>query len=55
MGRSLWVNISYIGDPTLITSPQPTLIVNLSSSGAILVEQSAGSDNAEIVWTGMYI
>ena len=55
MGRNTWINVSYTGDVGTITAPEPTLIVHLSSSGAIIIEQLTPQNDVDIVWTGMYI
>jgi len=55
MGQNAWINASYTGDIGTITAPEPTLIVNLSSSGQVIIDQMAGADDAQIVWTGIYI
>jgi hypothetical protein len=55
IGQNAWINVSYFGDPALLMNPEQTLIVNISSSGAILIEQVLGNDNATIVWTGIYV
>jgi hypothetical protein len=55
MGQNAWVTVTYTGDLGAITSPSPTLGVNLSSSGAILIKQLTAQNDVEVVWTGMYI
>jgi len=55
IGQNAWINVSYSGNPALLMNPNQTLIVNISSSGAILIEQVLGNDNATIVWTGIYV
>jgi len=54
MGNNVWISPSYIS-PATISSPQPSLVVAISSSGALLIQQSVPSDNATIMWTGFYI
>lgn len=54
LGTNLWISPSYIS-PATLGSPQPSLIVNISSSGALLIQQSTPSDNTTITWTGIYI
>jgi len=55
MGQNVWITATYTGDLGAITSPSPTLGVNLSSSGAIIIEQLIPQNDVEVVWTGMYI
>ncbi len=55
MGQNAWINASYTGDIGVISSLQPTLVVNLSSSGQVLIEQLQPQNDAQIVWTGIYI
>lgn len=55
LGQNVWITATYIGDAATITSLQPSLVVNLSSSGAIIIEQIQPQNDAEVVWTGMYI
>ena len=55
MGQNVWITVTYTGDLAAITSPAPTLGVNLSSSGAIIIEQLTPQNDSEVVWTGMYI
>jgi hypothetical protein len=55
MGQNVWITATYTGDLGAITSPSPTLVVNLSSSGAIIIEQLTPQNDVDIVWTGMYI
>lgn len=55
LGRNAWITATYIGDASAITSAQPTLVVNLSSSGAVIVEQINAQNDSEVVWTGIYI
>jgi len=55
MGQNAWINASYTGDIGTITAPEPTLIVNLSSSGQVIIDQVSGADDAQIVWTGIFI
>jgi hypothetical protein len=54
MGRTLWVNASYTGTPDPILATNPTLIVNVTNEGQIQITQVNGSDDAPIVWTGIY-
>jgi len=54
IGNNVWISPSYVS-PATIASPQPSLVVNISSSGALLIQQSVPSDNATIMWTGFYI
>lgn len=54
MGTNVWISPSYVS-PASISSPQSSLVVAISSSGALLIQQSVPSDNATIMWTGFYI
>jgi hypothetical protein len=54
MGNNVWISPSYVS-PATIASPQPSLVVAISSSGALLIQQSVPSDNTTIMWTGFYI
>jgi len=55
MGQNVWITVTYTGDLAANTSPSPTLGVNLSSSGAIIISQVTPQNDSEVVWTGMYI
>jgi len=55
MGQNVWITVTYTGDLAAVTSPDTTLGVNLSSSGAIIIEQLTPQSDSEVVWTGMYI
>jgi hypothetical protein len=55
MGQNVWITVTYTGDLAAVTSPAPTLGVNLSSSGAIIIEQLIPQTDSQVVWTGMYI
>jgi hypothetical protein len=55
IGDSAWINVSYFGDPTLVASPNTSLVVNITDQGAILISQAQPNDNATIVWTGIYV
>jgi hypothetical protein len=53
IGQNAWINASYIGDTGTITATEPTLVINLSGSGQIIIDQLDGSNDATIVWTGV--
>ena len=55
MGQNVWITVTYTGDLAANTSPSPTLGVNLSSSGALIISQVTPQNDSEVVWTGMYI
>jgi hypothetical protein len=55
MGQNVWITVTYTGDLAANTAPSPTLGVNLSSSGAIIISQVTPQNDSEVVWTGMYI
>jgi hypothetical protein len=55
IGDSAWINVSYFGDPSLVSSPNADLVVNITDQGAILISQAQPNDNATIVWTGIYV
>jgi hypothetical protein len=55
IGQNAWINASYIGDTGIITAPEPTLVINISGSGQIIIDQLDGNNDATIVWTGVCI
>jgi hypothetical protein len=54
IGNNVWISPSYVS-PATVASPQPSLVVAISSSGALLIQQSVPNDNVTVMWTGFYI
>jgi hypothetical protein len=55
IGKTAFISVSYFGDPTLVASNFSSLVVNITDQGAILISQAQPNDDAEIVWTGIYV
>jgi hypothetical protein len=53
IGQNAWINASYIGDTGAVAVTGSTLVINISGSGQIIIDQVGGSDYASIVWTGV--
>ena len=55
LGENVFINASYTGDPGTIISLSPTLVINLSILGEVLIEQLDKNDDCAVMWTGFYI
>jgi hypothetical protein len=55
LGENVFINASYTGDPGTIISLSPTLVINLSILGEVLIEQLNKNDDCTVMWTGFYI